>query len=185
MRQTNSVMYGSDALAGVVSIKTKRGRTRVPEFTYAADGGNLGTWTSDAGIGGVAKRFDYYSTYRRFETDNDVPNNSYTNGTYAGRFGVALGAEHRPERHDPPDRHRIRQPERLLAVRHRRRLDSARTTRPMSACRRELADHQPVAEHGPLRLDGPDVALHRTRRRRVTRSIRSGSAPTILATSSR
>jgi len=92
MRQTNSVMYGSDALAGVVSIETKRGRTRVPEFTYAADGGNLGTWTSDAGIGGVAKRFNYYSTYRRFETDNDVPNNKYTNGTYAGRFGVAIGA---------------------------------------------------------------------------------------------
>ena len=92
MRQTNSVMYGSDALAGVVSIQTKRGRTRVPEFTYAADGGNLGTWTSDAGIGGVVKRFNYYSTYRRFETNNDVPNNKYSNGTFAGRFGVALGA---------------------------------------------------------------------------------------------
>jgi vitamin B12 transporter len=92
MRQTNSVMYGSDALAGVVSITTKRGRTRIPEFTYAADGGSLGTWTSDAGIGGVVKRFDYYSSYRRFETDNDVPNNDYRNGTYAGRFGVALGA---------------------------------------------------------------------------------------------
>jgi vitamin B12 transporter len=91
MRQTNSVMYGSDALAGVVSISTKRGRTRVPEFTYAADGGNLGTWTSDAGIGGVAKQFNYYSTYRRFETNNDVPNNEYSNGTFAGRFGVAIG----------------------------------------------------------------------------------------------
>jgi len=92
MRQTNSVMYGSDALAGVVSIETKRGRTRVPEFTYSADGGNLGTWSTDAGIGGVVQRFNYYSTYRRFETDNDVPNNQYTNGTFAGRFGVALGA---------------------------------------------------------------------------------------------
>jgi iron complex outermembrane receptor protein/vitamin B12 transporter len=91
LRQTNSVVYGSDALAGVVQITTKRGRTRVPEFTYAADAGNLGTWTSDAGIGGVVKRFDYYSSYRRFETDNDVPNNGYSNGTYAGRFGVALG----------------------------------------------------------------------------------------------
>src|SRR4051812_9441621 len=92
MRQTNSVMYGSDALAGVVSISTKRGRTRVPEFTYAADGGNLGTWTSDAGIGGIVKRFNYYSTYHRFETDNDVPNNAYSNGTFAGRFGVSIGA---------------------------------------------------------------------------------------------
>ena len=92
LRQTNSVMYGSDALAGVVSITTKRGRTRVPEFTYAADAGNLGTWSSDAGIGGIAKRFNYYSSYRWYETDNDVPNNDYRNSTYAGRFGVALGS---------------------------------------------------------------------------------------------
>ena len=92
LRQTNSVMYGSDALAGVVSVETKRGRTRVPEFTYSADGGNFGTWSSDAGIGGVVKRFNYYSGYRRFETDNDVPNSDYKNGTFAGRFGMAIGA---------------------------------------------------------------------------------------------
>jgi iron complex outermembrane receptor protein/vitamin B12 transporter len=92
MRQTNSVMFGSDALAGVVSVTTRRGQTRVPELTVAADGGNLGTWSSDVGIGGVVKRFDYYSSFRRFETDNDVPNSRYTNGTYAGRFGVAVGS---------------------------------------------------------------------------------------------
>jgi iron complex outermembrane receptor protein/vitamin B12 transporter len=91
LRQTNSVMYGSDALAGVVSITTRRGRTRAPELTFAADGGNLGTWSSNVGVGGVARRFDYYSAYSRFETDNDVPNNGFENGTYAGRFGVALG----------------------------------------------------------------------------------------------
>jgi iron complex outermembrane receptor protein/vitamin B12 transporter len=92
LRQTNSVMYGSDALAGVVTVDTKRGRTRVPQFTYAADAGGLGTWSSDAGVGGVVKRFNYYSGYRWFETDNDVPNNDYRNGAYAGRFGLSLGA---------------------------------------------------------------------------------------------
>ncbi|MBI2185713.1 MAG: TonB-dependent receptor [Acidobacteria bacterium] len=91
LRQTNSVMYGSDALAGVIAITTRRGRTRVPEVTYAADGGNLGTFETSAGIGGAAGRFDYYSLYSRFQTDNDVPNNAYRNGTYAGRFGAALG----------------------------------------------------------------------------------------------
>jgi iron complex outermembrane receptor protein/vitamin B12 transporter len=92
MRQTNSVMYGSDALAGVVNITTKRGATRVPEVTYAADGGNLGTWSSDAGVGGMYKRFDYYSSYGHYATDNSVPNNAYRNDTYAGRFGVAVGS---------------------------------------------------------------------------------------------
>jgi iron complex outermembrane receptor protein/vitamin B12 transporter len=92
MRQTNSVMYGSDALAGVVNITTKRGQTPVPELTLAADGGNLNTWTGDVGLGGVIQRFNYYSGFRKFETDNDVPNNVYHNGTYAGRFGVTLGS---------------------------------------------------------------------------------------------
>lgn len=91
LRQTNSVMYGSDALAGVIAITTRRGRTRVPEATFSADGGTLGTFATQAGIGGAVRRVDYYSTYARFQTDNDVPNNAYRNGTYAGRFGVALG----------------------------------------------------------------------------------------------
>ncbi|HVZ23798.1 MAG TPA: TonB-dependent receptor plug domain-containing protein [Vicinamibacterales bacterium] len=91
LRQTNSVVYGSDALAGVVALTTTRGRTRVPEVTWSADGGNLATYASTASIGGVAGRVDYYSAYSRFGTDNRVPNNAFRNGTYAGRFGVGLG----------------------------------------------------------------------------------------------
>src|SRR5688572_12384205 len=91
LRQTNSVMYGSDALAGVVNITTKRGRTQIPELEYSLDGGNLGTLSTAISVGGAANRFDYFSSYSRFDTDNDVPNNDYENGTYAGRFGVALG----------------------------------------------------------------------------------------------
>lgn len=91
LRQTNSVMYGSDALAGVVSITTRRGRTRIPEFDYSADGGNLGTFSTAASIGGALKRIDYFSSYSRFETDNHVANNGYENGSFAARVGAALG----------------------------------------------------------------------------------------------
>jgi iron complex outermembrane receptor protein/vitamin B12 transporter len=91
LRQTNSVMYGSDALTGVVNVETRRGSTRVPEFDYTLDGGNFGTVHNDIGVGGAVKRFNYFSDYSFFDTDNEVPNNSYRNHTYAGRFGVALG----------------------------------------------------------------------------------------------
>jgi iron complex outermembrane receptor protein/vitamin B12 transporter len=90
LRETNSVRYGSDALAGVVALTTRRGSTRVPEVTYAADGGNLGSFSTAAGIGGVVHRFDYYSEYAHARTANDVPNDEYRNGTYAGRFGLTL-----------------------------------------------------------------------------------------------
>lgn len=91
LRQTNSVVYGSDALTGVVDISTRRGTSRVPALDYAIDGGNLGTFNNALSFGGAYKRFDYFSQYSYYTTDNDTPNNGYTNGTFAGRFGVAVG----------------------------------------------------------------------------------------------
>ena len=92
LRQTNSVVYGSDALTGVVNITTRRGSSNIPEFEYALDGGNLGTVRNSLSFGGAIKRFDYFSQYSYFTTDNHTPNSSYHRGTYAGRFGVAVGA---------------------------------------------------------------------------------------------
>src|SRR5258705_4186454 len=91
LRQSNSVMYGTDALSGVVNIITRRGRTRVPQADLSADGGNFNTRRASAALGGAVKRFDYFSEYAYFNTDNSTPNNAYRNGTYAGRFGVAVG----------------------------------------------------------------------------------------------
>ena len=90
LRQTNSVIYGSDALTGVVNISTRRGTSRVPALDYAIDGGNLGTFNNAFSFGGAYKRFDYFSQYSYYTTDNDVPNSGYRNSTYAGRFGVAV-----------------------------------------------------------------------------------------------
>jgi vitamin B12 transporter len=91
LRQTNSVIYGSDALTGVVNISTRRGTSRVPALDYAIDGGNLGTFNNALSFGGAYKRYDYFSQYSYYTTDNDTPNNGYRNGTYAGRFGAAVG----------------------------------------------------------------------------------------------
>ena len=63
----------------------------MPEFDYTLAGGNFGTVNNDIGIGGTVKRFDYFSDYSYFDTDNEIPNNRYRNHTYAGRFGVAFG----------------------------------------------------------------------------------------------
>jgi vitamin B12 transporter len=91
MRQTNSVVYGSDALTGVVNIMTRRGSSRVPMFEYGIDGGNLRTFRNSISLGGAVRRYDYFSQYSYFTTDNNTPNSGYHRGTYAGRFGVAVG----------------------------------------------------------------------------------------------
>jgi iron complex outermembrane receptor protein/vitamin B12 transporter len=91
LRDPNSAMYGSDAMAGVVNLTTRRGTTRVPETTLMFDGGNLSTSREDATFGGAARRFDYFSAVSHFNTDNQVPNDAYHNTTYAGRFGGVAG----------------------------------------------------------------------------------------------
>jgi iron complex outermembrane receptor protein/vitamin B12 transporter len=91
LRDANSVLYGSDALAGVINLTTRRGTTRTPEASLSFDGGNFGTTRQEASLGGTVQRLDYFVDYSHFDTDNDVPNNGYKNDTFASRFGWALG----------------------------------------------------------------------------------------------
>ena len=92
LRSANSVLYGSDALSGVISVTTPRGSSLRPELTYSVDGGNLDTIRQELAVGGVIERFDYFVDVSRFDTDNDLPNHEFRNDTLAGRFGLALGS---------------------------------------------------------------------------------------------
>lgn len=83
----NSILYGSDALASVIQVTTRQGTTPVPEITYSVDGGNFDSLRQEASIGGVIRRFDYFSDFMRFDTGNSLPNSSFHNATYAGNFG--------------------------------------------------------------------------------------------------
>jgi len=90
LRGPNSVLYGSDALAGVISLTTARGSTPLPLFSYLIDGGNFGTYHQEGTAGGGYKKFDYFSDYSRFDSSNSIADDEYHNGTYAGNFGWEL-----------------------------------------------------------------------------------------------
>lgn len=92
LRDPNSVLYGTDALASVISITTRRGTTRIPEVGLTLDGGNFGTSRQTASLGGASGRVDYFSEFAHFDTQNDVPNSAYHNNTLAGRFGWAVNS---------------------------------------------------------------------------------------------
>jgi vitamin B12 transporter len=87
LREPNSALYGSDALAGVVSLTTVRGSTLLPLLTYSGDGGNLNTFRQVGTLGGTFRHFDYYSAFARTDTRNNLPKDAFHNGTYAGNFG--------------------------------------------------------------------------------------------------
>lgn len=89
-RGGNSVLYGTDALAGVINMTTPRGTTTTPEVTYFGDAGNFGTYQNDVSLAGAFHQFDYFSEFSRFDTQNGLPDNAFHNGTYAGNFGWAV-----------------------------------------------------------------------------------------------
>ncbi len=86
-RGPNSALFGSDALAGVISLTTAKGSTPLPLFTYLIDGGNHGTYRQEGTTGGRYRRLDYFSDYSRFDTSNALKSNAFHNGSYAGNFG--------------------------------------------------------------------------------------------------
>jgi vitamin B12 transporter len=90
LREPNSALYGSDALAGVVSMTSARGTTKFPLLTYAGDGGNFTSYHNEVTASGVMRQFDYYGAFGRVDSRNNLPNDSFHNATYAGNFGWAL-----------------------------------------------------------------------------------------------
>jgi iron complex outermembrane receptor protein/vitamin B12 transporter len=87
LRGPNSALYGSDALAGVISLTTARGSTPLPLFSYSVDGGNLYTYLQEGTVGGRYRKFDYFSDYSRFVSSNAIADNEYHNGTFTGNYG--------------------------------------------------------------------------------------------------
>jgi len=87
LREPNSALYGSDALAGVVSITSDRATTPLPFFTYSGDAGNFHTYRNEVTASALYRQFDLYSAFARMDTDNNIPNSEFHNATYSGNFG--------------------------------------------------------------------------------------------------
>lgn len=87
LREPNSALYGSDALAGVVSLTSVRGSTPLPLVTYAGDAGNFHTYRNEVTAGTSFHQFDAYSAFARMDTSNNLPNSEFHDATYTGNFG--------------------------------------------------------------------------------------------------
>lgn len=87
LRGPNSVLFGADALAGVINLKTSQGTTSLPQLVYCVDGGNFNTRRQEISLGGAGGQLDYFSDFSRFDTGNSLPNSAFHNATYAGNVG--------------------------------------------------------------------------------------------------
>ena len=91
-RGPNSVLYGSDAAAGSVDLKTLRGTTGFPSFFYEGDGGTFTTFRNQAQLGGTLTKLDYYGGFEALQSDNSIKMDEYHDDTASANLGYALGS---------------------------------------------------------------------------------------------
>jgi vitamin B12 transporter len=92
VRGANSALFGSDAMASVVQLLTKRPdrSDERPHPSVSVEGGTFGTLRANAGVAGAVGRLDYTLGAARLSTDNAAPNNAFENTTLSANVGVAV-----------------------------------------------------------------------------------------------
>ena len=92
VRGAYSSLFGSDAMASVIQLFTRRadGVARRPRGSVQLDGGTYGTFHGSAGVSGATTRWDYSAGAARFNSDNRVPNSRLENTTLSGNLGFRL-----------------------------------------------------------------------------------------------
>lgn len=88
LRGPASVIYGSDAVTGVVQVFTRRGAGKA-RILGAGEAGTFGTVNGHLGVLGRSRWLDYSADASRFSTDGTYPfNNDYGNTVLSGAVGA-------------------------------------------------------------------------------------------------
>jgi vitamin B12 transporter len=91
VRGAGSSLYGTDALAGVVQLVTRRPRGGPVAWQAEAEGGRFDWWRGYAGASGRSGRFDWTAGAQRLQADNQVPNSAFAQnaGAFSGGYDTA------------------------------------------------------------------------------------------------
>jgi outer membrane cobalamin receptor len=93
VRGAQSALFGSDAMASVVQMFTKRASgTAKSSGSAVFEAGSFNTYRVGASAAGRSGRFDYSVGAGYLSTDNNVPNNEFTDTTLTANVGASLNA---------------------------------------------------------------------------------------------
>lgn len=96
IRGPQSVLYGSDAMGGVINIITKRGQGD-PHANFMVEAGSFGTYRGSVGVSGGTKMVNYSLSASRSQTtgisaaahdDGNHEKDGYRNETLSGRIEI-------------------------------------------------------------------------------------------------
>ena len=92
VRGPQSALFGSDAMAGVIQIFTRRGTSEglSPSPRALVEGGTFASYRYAGGVSGRNQRMDYSASFARSDTDNAVQNGSFNEETIAADLGFSL-----------------------------------------------------------------------------------------------
>ncbi len=116
VRGPQSVLYGSDAMAGVVNIITRRAALPL-EYSVDADYGSFNTIHSNLSVGTRQREFHALLTADKAMSDGHLPNSQYNGNDLSLRAGLELspalqldltgkyftGVKHEPKRYTDPE----------------------------------------------------------------------------------
>jgi vitamin B12 transporter len=91
VRGATSSLYGTDALAGVIHLVTRR-YPSAPRWRAEVQGGSFGWRRGEGGSGGRAGRFDWNAGALDLRTDNQEPNSALRVDGAAASLGYEAGA---------------------------------------------------------------------------------------------
>lgn len=92
VRGPASVLYGADAVTGVIQIFTRQGRGPL-SLNASARGGTYGTVDGELGVSGSANDVAYSLAGAQHRTDGTLSfNNQYSNGTLSGALALLPGS---------------------------------------------------------------------------------------------
>ncbi|MFN0110967.1 MAG: TonB-dependent receptor [Blastocatellia bacterium] len=90
IRGTQSAVYGSDAMAGVLQFITHRGSTSTPELEFSAEGGSFGFNRQFARLSGLSGKLDYSTSFTHLRTNGRDRNDDYQNRIASANVGYRL-----------------------------------------------------------------------------------------------
>jgi len=86
-RGPNSNLFGSGAMASVVSLTTPHGTTSFPSFQIQGDGGSFNTSSEKIQVAGAHNNLDYLGAFNWLQTSNSLPDDEHHVGTSTANIG--------------------------------------------------------------------------------------------------